>query len=305
MPPMSCHLILLLTVLVGLSSRGFATPSPIGSVTITGAEQWSSGVWDTGTVTVTMNGYPASIAYGQYSTTASVASGLAVAISQNCNFPVYAQASGAVINLYARGSVNSVTYSSASSNPSLFPTPSFEIDGTGGGSIPTISLSSSSGPPGTPIAISGTNFGTSQGSSTVSFSGTVVAVSSWSASLIVVVVPSTFAIGLYDVSVTVSGVSSIDDPFTVVPQITSLALVSESGSTGLTIAGLGFGASQGSSTVTIGTTAATVVSGTWLSNSVTVLVPTGVTSGNVVVTVSGYGSNGVPFTVATPISCTN
>jgi hypothetical protein len=61
-------------------------------------------------------------------------------------------------------------------------------------SLPTISLSASSGTPGSSLTISagsGTNFGVSQGSSTVSLGGTTVTPSSWSASTIVVTVPST------------------------------------------------------------------------------------------------------------------
>jgi hypothetical protein len=66
--------------------------------------------------------------------------------------------------------------------------------------------------------------------------------------------------------------------------------------TSLTITGLNFGAAQGTSTVTFNGTAATPTS--WSSTSIVVPVPTGVTTGNVVVTVNGQASNGVQFTVA-------
>jgi phage tail sheath gpL-like len=95
--------ILLLAVVLSLAGRGFASTSPIGSITLTGGEQSSGGVWDTGTVTVTINGISASIAYGQYSSPAGIASGLGALISQNCNFPVYAKASGAVLTFYTKG----------------------------------------------------------------------------------------------------------------------------------------------------------------------------------------------------------
>ena len=42
------NLILLLGVVLGFCGRAFAAPTPIGSVTITGAEQSSGGVRDTG-----------------------------------------------------------------------------------------------------------------------------------------------------------------------------------------------------------------------------------------------------------------
>ena len=58
-------------------------------------------------------------------------------------------------------------------------------------SAPTVtSLSQSSGAVGAPISITGTNFGTTQGTSTVTFNGTVAAVNNWNASTIAVTVPS-------------------------------------------------------------------------------------------------------------------
>src|SRR5215468_9766113 len=95
-------LFLLLALLLVVAGRGFAK-TPLGSVTITGAEQSSSEVWDTGIVTATFNGVYVSISYGQFSTPSSVASGLAAMISNSCSFPVYAQANGAVINFYQKG----------------------------------------------------------------------------------------------------------------------------------------------------------------------------------------------------------
>jgi YD repeat-containing protein len=66
--------------------------------------------------------------------------------------------------------------------------------------------------------------------------------------------------------------------------------------TTVTITGSSFGASQGSSIVTFnGTSAATVYS--WSASSIEVAVPSGATTGNLVVTVGGVASNGMPFTV--------
>ena len=127
----SRNLIMLLAVVLGLGSRGFASPN--GSVTITGAEQSSAGVWDAGTTTATINSISVSVSYGQYSTPAFVASALAAKISENCNMPVFAHAVGAVINFYAKSSSvsSSATISSTSSNPSLFPSSSFGVNGSG------------------------------------------------------------------------------------------------------------------------------------------------------------------------------
>ncbi|MGB2668088.1 MAG: IPT/TIG domain-containing protein, partial [Candidatus Acidiferrum sp.] len=65
----------------------------------------------------------------------------------------------------------------------------------------------------------------------------------------------------------------------------------------VTITGTGFGSTQGSSTVSFNGTAASPCGTCWSATSISVLVPTGATTGNVVVTVGGVASNGVGFTV--------
>ena len=79
------------------------------------------------------------------------------------------------------------------------------------------------------------------------------------------------------------------------PIITSLSPTSGLVTTLVTIAGSNFGAPQGTSTVTFNGTSATP--STWSATSILVPVPAGATTGNVVVTVGGLASNGVPFTV--------
>jgi RHS repeat-associated protein len=78
------------------------------------------------------------------------------------------------------------------------------------------------------------------------------------------------------------------------PAITGLSPDSAEVGTSVTITGTDFGATAG--TVTFNGTAAQVSN--WSDTSITVTVPTGATTGNVVVTVGGVASNGVPFTVA-------
>jgi hypothetical protein len=86
--------------------------------------------------------------------------------------------------------------------------------GGGGSTAPTISsLSPSSGRVGTSVTISGSNFGTTMGSSTVTFNGVAATPSSWSSSTIVAPVPSGATSG--NVVVTVGGVASNGAPFTV------------------------------------------------------------------------------------------
>jgi hypothetical protein len=158
------------------------------------------------------------------------------------------------------------------------------------------SLSPTSGPVGTSVTITGTNFGSTQGTSTVKFGGITATPTTWSASSIVAPVPSGAATG--NVVVTVSGAISNGLTFTVVPapSITSLLPTSGSIGTSVTITGTNFGSVQGTSVVTFNGIVATPTS--WISTKVVTPVPNGATTGNVVVTVSGVASNGVSFTVA-------
>ena len=155
-------------------------------------------------------------------------------------------------------------------------------------------LNPSSGPIFTSVTVSGSNFGASQGASTVTFGGIGVAPSSWSDTSFLITAPNLSA-GPADVQVTVGGFGSNAVAFQVRPAITSLNPTSGPMATSVTITGSSFGVTQGTSTVTFNGTAATPMS--WGDNSITVPVPSGATSGNVVVTVGGVASNGVPFTV--------
>ena len=93
------------------------------------------------------------------------------------------------------------------SNPSTFAS-------MGPANPPNISgLSPTSGGVGTAIAITGTFFGATQGSSTVTFNGVAATPTSWSATSITVPVPSGAATG--NVVVTVSGIPSNNMWFTV------------------------------------------------------------------------------------------
>jgi hypothetical protein len=174
----------------------------------------------------------------------------------------------------------------------------------GGSTAPSItSLSQTAGAIGNPITITGTNFGATQGSSTVTFSGTVATVATWNATSIAVTVPAGATTG--NVVVTVGGVPSNGVLFTVTsaPNIAGLNPTSGPVGSPVTVSGANFGPTQGSSTVTFNGTAATV--GTWSATSIAVTVPTGATTGNVVVTVGGVPSTGVSFTVTPPPNITS
>ena len=91
----------------------------------------------------------------------------------------------------------------------------FSFPGCTAGTTPTITnLSPPSGPVGAPVTITGTNFGVSQGTSTVTFNGTTATtITSWSAISIATAVPAGATTG--NVVVTVGGVASNGSLFTV------------------------------------------------------------------------------------------
>jgi hypothetical protein len=166
--------------------------------------------------------------------------------------------------------------------------------------IPTItSLSPTAGPAGMAVTITGTNFGATQGASTVAFNGTLATATSWGSTSIVASVPTGATTG--NVVVTASGFASNGVPFTIPPSITSLSPTSGPVGTLITITGTDFGAFfQGTSTITFNGTAASPTS--WSDTSIVVPVPTGATTGNVVVGARGFASNGVPFVVSPSIT---
>src|SRR5207302_1228585 len=117
-----------------------------GTVTITGAEQstyyYPCGVsscptllYDSGTVSVTVNGVTASAGYGQGDTSSSVASYLASAINSNASIPVTATIGGSVITLTAKVAGASTNYplsaTASSSYPQYFPSASFRPSPSG------------------------------------------------------------------------------------------------------------------------------------------------------------------------------
>lgn len=86
-------------------------------------------VYDTGTVSVTVNGYTTSTTYSGSDTYTSVASNLASAINNDSGAYVWASASGVTVSLTARSSGSGTNYSlsasSSSNDPTDFTPPSF------------------------------------------------------------------------------------------------------------------------------------------------------------------------------------
>ncbi|HZR30117.1 MAG TPA: IPT/TIG domain-containing protein [Terriglobales bacterium] len=160
-------------------------------------------------------------------------------------------------------------------------------------------------PPGSLLTIRGANFGFSQGGSMVTVSdGTTNATAyampgTWTNTSVNVTVPRGPTAGNVSVVITVGGTASNAVRFVLQPWIDSLSVPSGQVHAPVTISGAGFGATPGNSLVTFGGTRAWI--GSWSSGSIGVTVPNMPTgSVNVVVTVNGVPSNGVPFLVSPP-----
>ena len=163
---------------------------------------------------------------------------------------------------------------------------------------PSISkLDPSSGLVDANLTIEGSNFGSSSG--TVTFNGTTASTTSWASHEIQTKVPSGATTGPVVVR-TSGGQSSAGVAFTVTlpaPVISRLDPDSGLVDASVTIEGSNFGTSSGTVTFN-GTTASTT---SWDSNEIQTSVPSGATTGPVVVRTSGgQSSAGVSFTVTLP-----
>jgi RHS repeat-associated protein len=163
-------------------------------------------------------------------------------------------------------------------------------------------LSPGQGPVGTSVTITGTGFGASQGTSTVTFKDQPAAsISSWSDTQILATVPVTFTAG--PIRVTVNNINSnntlvftVPGPWVVAPSAPQGGLPG----TQVRFNGSGFQANQRDSTVTFNGVVAPIVS--WSDTTITATVPIGATTGPLVVTVNGVtGQDPVPFEVPNPV----
>ncbi|MHB8894341.1 MAG: DUF5719 family protein [Candidatus Geothermincolia bacterium] len=147
----------------------------------------------------------------------------------------------------------------------------------------------------TQVTINGFAFGPTQGTGKVEFNGRQAgAAVTWSPTLIRIVVPVGTTSGNVVVT-TAEGVSN-GVAFTVGPYINSITPGSAPPTGEVTIAGVNFKATQGTSKVEFnGVNAGAAVS--WSDTSIKVQVPYGAQTGNVLVTTSEGPSNTFPFTV--------
>jgi uncharacterized protein YjdB len=152
----------------------------------------------------------------------------------------------------------------------------------------------STGQAGSQITLSGASFGSSQGSGQVWLGTTYASVVSWSDGQIVAIVALNASSGVAQVQQ--NGVWSNTVPF----NVNTATVVAASPSSGIpgttvTINGSGFGASQGSGLVWLGTANGVVQS--WSDGQIVAQVAAGSTSGNAQVLQGGVWSNAIPFTV--------
>ena len=163
------------------------------------------------------------------------------------------------------------------------------------------SLSPTSGGAGQLVNVNGTLFGTTQGTSTVRFGTTVATVQLWANTNVLVSVPN-LTPGTYPVTVTVGGrVSNTSNFLVTVHRLNSITPNTGNPGASVTLAGTGFGATQGTNTVRFGTTNVTVTS--WSNTQIVATVPnvTGDTAVGVAVIVAGVASNEVNFLVTSPM----
>jgi len=156
------------------------------------------------------------------------------------------------------------------------------------------SLSSTGGAAGSSVTITGSNFGPNLSNRKVTFNGVSAPITSWSDTSIGVTVPSAGTTG--NVVVTASGgVTSNGVLFTIQPSITSLFPNSAAVGSTVNIAGSSMGGNIGSVSFN-GVNATQIVS--WGPTSVTVFVPSGASTGNLVLTsAGGTASNTLNFSV--------
>lgn len=165
------------------------------------------------------------------------------------------------------------------------------------------SLNPTSGPVGSNVQINGTNFIDGGIFFNVFFDGVqATQLFTYNTTTIVARVPVGATTGNVQLVNSLAGISSNTKPFTVTPGGTPviISLTPSSGGIGVpvTIAGTGFGATQGSSTITFNGLTAIVTS--WSATSIVATVPLMATTGPVIVTVGGVASNSETFTVTNP-----
>ena len=151
-----------------------------------------------------------------------------------------------------------------------------------------------SGLPGTQVTITGSGFGSAQGSGQVWLGTANAVVQSWNDAQVVALVGAGAASG--NAQVLQGGVMSNAVSFNInLPQTTSISPTSGGPGTSVTLTGSGFGSLQGSGTVWLGSQSATAVS--WGDTQVVAAVASGALTGIVRIQQNSVWSNAFAFTV--------
>jgi hypothetical protein len=158
--------------------------------------------------------------------------------------------------------------------------------------IPSLAPASANGNAGGYLIIAGANLGSSQGASNISFGGLAPQVVNWNSTTIVVQIPSSLSAGTFAVSVMAGGVTTNSASYTISPAVSIISPASGQVGTTVTISGTSLGTSG---SVTFNGASASIQG--WTNTAVTAQVPSGATSGPVVVTASGIQTNPINFTV--------
>lgn len=150
------------------------------------------------------------------------------------------------------------------------------------------------------ITIKGSGFASVQDKGYVSFNGTkAITIDSWNDTEIEVKVPPGTTTG--KVIVNQSGNNSNEYPYTILPLIDGIKPITAKIGNEITITGSGFGNTQSNSFVTVGNKNATTYNN-WTGTEIKVIIPNGVTSFKVSVTVAGNKSNEIDFKVIPDIT---
>ena len=158
------------------------------------------------------------------------------------------------------------------------------------------SLTPPAAPIGGSVIVTGSGFGSNQGSSTVQFNSANATVSSWSDTSITVTVSASATSG--SVTVTEGGVVSNSEAFSLIEGSTITGISPPNGPVGasVTITGAGFGPTQSDSTVAFYGALVTSIT-SWSDTSITVIVPSGASTGQISVMVAGETVYGPNFTL--------
>lgn len=142
------------------------------------------------------------------------------------------------------------------------------------------------------LVISGTDLGTSQGSGSLSVGGLSPQIVNWNPTAVVAQVPASLQAGTVAVSVTTGGITTNSVSYTISPGMTTISPAAGQVGATVTISGTALGTSG---SITFNGMSGSIQG--WTNTRVTALVPSGTTTGPVVLTTSGIQTNPINFTV--------